>query len=287
MLTCNPNLDEQSTWKRTTPGAHELAQPFMATEQGDFIAQEGFVATCAGGAGYELLYTLAGTGVVEQGNRSTKLEAGQALLVPCEDAHRCGTASGADGWHVLWARIDGAGVRELADLLEARFLRPVAVPEDVARAQMDAIAAQIENPDVSATVAVGLAIHTLLATMVAAAQEAGGSAGDEAIARVRERIERDYAQNITLEDLAAAAEVSASYLLKIFRKNLGATPYEYLLRYRITRAKQLLAETDERVGEIARIVGFNSESNFSFRFSKIVGQSPRAYRANCLGRAKK
>lgn len=70
--------------------------------------------------------------------------------------------------------------------------------------------------------------------------------------------------------------------MKLFRKNLGTTPYDYLLRYRITHAKELLAMTDLKVSTIAADVGFNSESNFSYRFSQMVGQSPRAYRESCL-----
>ncbi len=128
----------------------------------------------------------------------------------------------------------------------------------------------------------GLAIHSLLAEMVGSAQAAPDAAtGESAVQRVCALVERAYAENVSLDDMARAAQVSPSYLMKLFRKQLGTTPYEYLLRYRITRAKELLAETDERVSAIARAVGFNSESNFSYRFSQMVGQSPRAYRDSC------
>ena len=78
--------------------------------------------------------------------------------------------------------------------------------------------------------------------------------------------------------MAAIAAISPSHLIRLFKKQLDTTPHDYLLRRRITRAKELLAETTLTSATIAAQVGFNSESNFSYRFSKMVGQSPRAYR---------
>ena len=66
--------------------------------------------------------------------------------------------------------------------------------------------------------------------------------------------------------------------MQLFRQYMGATPYNYLLCCRITRAKELLATTDLAVGEIARRTGFNNEANFSTRFARMAGQSPLRYR---------
>ena len=81
-----------------------------------------------------------------------------------------------------------------------------------------------------------------------------------------------------LDDLADISTVSPSHLIRLFKRQMGTTPHDYLMRYRITRAKELLAETALTSATIARQVGFSSESNFSYRFSKVVGQSPREYR---------
>lgn len=86
-----------------------------------------------------------------------------------------------------------------------------------------------------------------------------------------------------VEDLAAACTVSKTYLIRLFKQHLATTPYNYLLRFRITKAKELLAETTETVSSISRAVGFSSESNFSYRFSQVVGESPRSYRAGTPG----
>lgn len=282
MLTYNLDLEERSTWLRATPGERERAQPFFCSEQGEFFAHQNFFTDRSEKDSYELFYTFDGRGVIEQNGRRTVLERGSALLIDCREPQRYRTAEGSRRWYHLWAHIDGAGVDELARTLHVGTLRPTPVAEPIARRHFNAIATNLETPGILSTTVVGLAIHSLLAEMIGAAQVTRESAaGEGAVRRACVLVEHAYAEDLTLDDLAEAAQVSASYLMKLFRKQLDTTPYEYLLRYRITRAKELLAESDARVGAIARQVGFNSESNFSYRFSQMVGQSPRAYRDSC------
>ena len=282
MLTYKLDVEERSTWIRTTPGEHELAQPFWATEEGTFYAHREFFTERTEKESYELFYTFDGEGTLEQNGRTVTLRPGSALLIDCRTTQRYRTRAGAECWYHLWAHIDGPGVAAMAATLDVGTPRPVDLAEPVARRQFAAIATNLELPGILPAAVVGLAIHTLLAEMVGAAQAGSESAlGDEAVRRACELIERAYAEPLTLDDLARTAQASKSYLLKLFRQNLGTTPYDHLLRYRITRAKELLAETDYKVGKIASLVGFNSESNFSYRFSQMVGQSPRAYRESC------
>ncbi len=282
MLTYKLDLEERSTWIRTTPGDHELAQPFWATEQGDFYAHADFFTERSEKDSYELFYTLDGEGYLEQNGHAVTLRPGSALLIDCRTPQRYRTKRGQERWYHLWVHIDGPGVAAMAETLGVTSLRPVELAEPIARRHFAAIATNLEKPGIMASTVVGLSIHSLLAEMVGAAQANSESAlGDEAVRRACELIESAYAEPVTLDDLARAAKVSKSYLLKLFRQNLGTTPYDHLLRYRITRAKELLAETDYKVGKISELVGFNSESNFSYRFSRMVGQSPRAYRESC------
>ena len=85
-----------------------------------------------------------------------------------------------------------------------------------------------------------------------------------------------------LDELLASAHISKSYFLRLFRQYMGTTPYNFLLCYRITKAKELLAQTDLPVGAVAHQVGFGDESNFSTRFTAMVGQSPLRYRKSAL-----
>ncbi|MEV6905707.1 helix-turn-helix transcriptional regulator [Amycolatopsis sp. NPDC051071] len=96
--------------------------------------------------------------------------------------------------------------------------------------------------------------------------------------RVRDRIDRDYAQPLDVEALARGVHVSAGHLSREFRAAYGESPYSYLMTRRIERAKMLLRRGDMSVTEICFDVGFSSLGTFSTRFSELVGMSPSAYR---------
>ena len=66
MLTYKLDVEERSTWIRTTPGEHELAQPFWATEEGAFYAHREFFTERTEKDSYELFYTFDGEGTLEQ-----------------------------------------------------------------------------------------------------------------------------------------------------------------------------------------------------------------------------
>ncbi|RSN17177.1 AraC family transcriptional regulator [Streptomyces sp. WAC 05977] len=96
--------------------------------------------------------------------------------------------------------------------------------------------------------------------------------------RVRDRIDRDYAQPLDVEALARGVHVSAGHLSREFRAAYGESPYSYLMTRRIERAMMLLRRGDMSVTEVCFDVGFSSLGTFSTRFSELVGISPSAYR---------
>ncbi|MCI4061265.1 helix-turn-helix transcriptional regulator [Micromonospora sp. R77] len=96
--------------------------------------------------------------------------------------------------------------------------------------------------------------------------------------RVRDRIDREYAQPLDVEALARGAHMSAGHLSREFRRAYGESPYSYLMTRRIERAMTLLRRGDLSVTEICFAVGCSSLGTFSTRFSELVGVSPSVYR---------
>lgn len=96
----------------------------------------------------------------------------------------------------------------------------------------------------------------------------------QAVALMREQ----YDEAITREGIAESLGVSANYFSRVFRRELGMSPWQYLSRLRVLRAKQLLTNTDMSVTEVALAVGFADSAYFSRTFHKEVGRSPLAYR---------
>jgi len=96
--------------------------------------------------------------------------------------------------------------------------------------------------------------------------------------RVRDRIDREYAQPLDVEALARDAHMSAGHFSRQFRLAYGESPYSYLMTRRIERAMALLRRGDLNVTEVCFEVGCTSLGTFSTRFSELVGVSPSAYR---------
>jgi len=96
--------------------------------------------------------------------------------------------------------------------------------------------------------------------------------------RVRDRIDREYAQPLNVEALARDAHMSAGHLSREFRLAYGESPYSYLMTRRIERAMALLRRGDVSVTESCFAVGCASLGTFSTRFTELVGMPPSAYR---------
>src|SRR6184192_55806 len=96
--------------------------------------------------------------------------------------------------------------------------------------------------------------------------------------RVRDRMDREYAQPLDVEALARGAHMSAGHFSREFRLAYGESPYSYLMTRRIERAMALLRRGDLSVTEVCFAVGCSALSTFSTRFTELVGVSPSAYR---------
>ena len=101
--------------------------------------------------------------------------------------------------------------------------------------------------------------------------------------RVRDRIDRDYAQPLDVEALARGVNMSAGHLSRQFRLAYGESPYAYLMTRRIERAMTLLRRGDLSVTEVCFAVGCSSLGTFSTRFAALVGMPPSSYREQAAG----
>jgi AraC-like DNA-binding protein len=103
--------------------------------------------------------------------------------------------------------------------------------------------------------------------------------------RVRDRIDREYAQPLDVEALARGAHMSAGHLSRQFKSAYGESPYSYLMTRRIERAMTLLRQGDMSVTDVCLAVGCSSLGTFSSRFTELVGVPPSVYRREVAARA--
>jgi len=98
--------------------------------------------------------------------------------------------------------------------------------------------------------------------------------------QIKGYIDRHFREPLTLRTISEALRLSESYVSHTFKDMLGYTPMQYVLRRKIGEAQTLLISTDDPITEIARMVGYDSQSHFNQRFKQYVGISPGAFRRN-------
>jgi AraC-like DNA-binding protein len=101
--------------------------------------------------------------------------------------------------------------------------------------------------------------------------------------RVRDRMDREYAQPLDVEALARDAHMSPGHFSREFRRAYGESPYSYLMTRRIERAMALLRRGGLSVTEVCFEVGCSSLGTFSTRFAELVGMPPSTYRDQAAG----
>ena len=99
--------------------------------------------------------------------------------------------------------------------------------------------------------------------------------------RVRERIEADLCEDVSLEALAGESGYSRAHFLRMFRAATGLTPHQYILEVRLDRARQWLGRKNTSLIDIAAFCGFSSQSHMTSVFQKHLGVTPAQFRRNC------
>lgn len=99
--------------------------------------------------------------------------------------------------------------------------------------------------------------------------------------KLKQYIEANYNQDITLDMLAQISHLNKYYLAHAFTRYFGCSPINYLCEVRIKASKELLASTDYSITEIAQLSGFSSQSYFAQCFQKYCRMTASAYRKSC------
>ncbi|WDC84358.1 AraC family transcriptional regulator [Caloramator sp. mosi_1] len=104
---------------------------------------------------------------------------------------------------------------------------------------------------------------------------------DDIISKVLEFINKNYKEDISLQDAAQYVNISYHYLSKIFKNEIGKGFTDYLTEFRIEKSMQLLSNKSLSIKEICQEIGYNDPNYYCKIFKKITGMTPTEYRAAC------
>lgn len=235
---------------------------------------------------YLFHYVISGKGSlsVDKGDGSENYEIHENMGFLIEPAHiNTYCADRDDPWEYAWIEFDGLKAREILESAGLSTEHPIFLPqsEQAGTLLKDELFHLASSKTQSSYHLIGhlfLIMDALLSGSSARRKTQNGKRTqfytNEAIAF----ISANYPFSITVEDMANRLNLDRSYFGKIFRENMGQSPQEFLIRYRLSKAAELLKTTDLSIKDISVQVGYPNQLHFSRAFKNVYGLSPRSYR---------
>jgi AraC family transcriptional regulator len=109
-----------------------------------------------------------------------------------------------------------------------------------------------------------------------------GGLGSARLRRIKELVHAKMEDDLSLDEMAQSIGLSTAHFARMFRKSTGETPYQFVLRQRVERAKAMLRAPDARVLDVAVACGFKTQQHFAQVFRDVCGVSPTQYRQDFL-----
>ena len=276
------DISPESTCFVNTPTATSKRLPFYLNECGHYIAGNEYFTERQGQYNYLLIYTLSGSGWLKYNNQEYVLGPGQAVVIHCNRYHFYRTLS-PKSWNFKWIHFDGTAAKDYYLILNEDSLSVIQLNNPVEfEKMMDALNLYFNVNDILTSVKAATQITNIFSLLIinkfSPMNIKKYTEHQQEVIKVINYIQANYGQQITLDDLTKIAYISKYYFLRVFQKHTGASPYEYLINYRINKAKEFLKNSDLSVGEVGETVGFNDYNNFIRKFKEITGITPLHYK---------
>ena len=281
MLDYCLDISDNSKWVICTKPDIARTLPFYITEAGEFFAGGRYYTERDGRSGWQLIYTVSGAGRLTADGNEIALLPNTAVILRCGERHRYETVK--PPWHNLWIHFDGSGAGGYERLIndDKYHAIPVANTGDFESDFINLLNLSSKN-DLLTGALISDCISRLMTELLTqklrqALRPEGTDGRYPELRAVLDFIHKNYGRAITIEDMTDRINISKYHFIRIFKKQMGVTPYEYLTDYRINKAKILLRTSYKSVFEIACDVGYKSKSNFISKFRAATGTTPAKY----------
>ena len=224
-------------------------------------------------------YCIAGAGVLRYRSTEFPIHPGDGFFISCQEHQYYGTVEAP--WEFRWAHFNGDGCEGLFRVFAAH---PVVV-EDAAQIMepaFDLLESRMEERSLESDLLLSKALGTLLSDLCQLQLHRSGppvtGAEHKGIAAAMDYMQLHYNEALTVEHLAAVAHMSKYYFIRLFKQDVGCTPYQFVIQTRLDAAKGLLRNTTHSVDEIAFLVGYQNAGTLIRDFRKNTGLTPGNYR---------
>lgn len=276
------HIKSECFYPSPSPLARELL--FYMTRYGHYICDTRYdfsdnsaIAQLEGHRNYFLFFIKSGRLGIENNAKTFYALPGQVGLVNCRQSHRY---YAVEPLEYYWLHFDGAQARSFCDkIIEVNGGRQVFYPLGAKQVEQDYhyLLAQLRSNSLSEFDVTQAIYRILCHLLVGFSKNIPGSSDEAALAAIQ-FINVNYAQNISVEDVAAHVKLSYSRFARRFKAFSGHSIHEYITIRRLSEAKHLLSTTDMPLKELAYAVGYHSVSSFIVSFTSKYSCTPSEYR---------
>lgn len=277
MISQEALVREDSRYYVYSPSKNALEMFLYPLQCGRFTYLPGYSLVREAFDSFLFLYVQKGTFLLETNGCAQTVNKGQFVLLDCYSRHAYSTES---GWSCLWCHFDGITARHWYQNIVSRFGNVFSIPD--AQPIISKLNAIYDTFSEGGVVREPLLSKYLTDILTAIVLYVPSDSGIDLHVNIAEKItayiSEHFAEPITVSQLAALAGLSDYHFIRIFKKQTGFTPHEYLLNTRINTARYLLKNSRLPVKEICFSTGFSCESVFCGAFKRIEGMTPAQYR---------
>ena len=231
---------------------------------------------------YLFHYVISGKGTFRTRNTTHRITAGQGFLI-FPDQVTYYEADSESPWEYVWVGFDGTEVSEILNDLGLTEKNPIfkGTPDGRLEQTLSRLVEAFEQDrnDKYGILAQFYAAVAQMQTNAASHRQGEKSYVEKAL----DYIHHNYTYRIRIEDIARYVGLDRTYLFKLFVKNVGTAPQEYLIRYRLDHAANMLRETKLSTTQIAYSCGFRDSPSFCKHFKARYTISPLAFRKQNRG----
>lgn len=266
---------------RQTLTNHVFSVPYKLTTGGWHKCNDKYMIRRVHGMGeYVFLFNRSSGGIAQIGTQKWYMKEDSIMLLPPHDFHEYYTDIGKV-WEFYWLCAEGPNLNQI--LLEVTnkygfYYENMEIGSIIEKYETlfpGRFLDSSEAYDIKASQIISEILHEFLLKLC---NQTSNTSQSGIVNSILKELEENYKNEINIKNIAEENHISPQYLIKIFKTETGYPPYEYLKKYRLSKAAELLAYSQKDINEIAEETEFSSTSNFIFQFKKEKNTSPGTYR---------
>lgn len=227
-----------------------------------------------------LIYCVGGKGHYQTDKESFVLQPNQFFILPPGKFHIY-QADLHDPWSIYWIHFSGNMVKSLNKWMNIeKFTKPTSItPDQKIIDQWSDIYYALEAGLTENNLAfANLCLYRFLSFFLCSPNQYSYSRKEKPISQSIAYMKSNIDKLLTVDDLANQMNYSSSHFTSLFKKTTSVSPIEYFIKLKVQHACQLLSQTDLRISEVARKLGYDDSFYFSRLFKKVTGKSPKDYK---------